>query len=278
MQWAMCSSGSSSGATKVGRSPDITSASIVLEWALRWVTTSLPAMGEREQRHVVALRGPVDQEPCALGPPGLGGEALSLEERSGLHSHVDAPRERRNVERERRLADRLPQARVGGCAALVAGNVKATGITSRVGAQGVEVGSVLLGRGGCRRPASDGETDMARVYVGLSGSASGRVASGSRVPCGASSRSAPSGGRPRRVAIAIAPRAGTRLDGQRDPRESEHRSGGHQRRPAQRQPDADLLAAIAAGNRGRVVEDLRHHHEDREEGHRERDTPARAPA
>ena len=42
MQWAMCSSGSSSGATNVGRRPDSTSASIVLEWALRWTTTSRP--------------------------------------------------------------------------------------------------------------------------------------------------------------------------------------------------------------------------------------------
>ena len=42
MQCAMCSSGSSSGATKVGRRPDITSASMVLECALRWVTTLVP--------------------------------------------------------------------------------------------------------------------------------------------------------------------------------------------------------------------------------------------
>ena len=42
MQWAMCSSGSSSGATNVGRSPESTSASIVLEWALRWTITSRP--------------------------------------------------------------------------------------------------------------------------------------------------------------------------------------------------------------------------------------------
>ena len=42
MQCAMCSSGSSSGETNVGRSPDMTRASIVLECAFRCVTTDCP--------------------------------------------------------------------------------------------------------------------------------------------------------------------------------------------------------------------------------------------
>ena len=41
-QWAMPSSGSSSGETNVGRSPEYTSESIVEEWALRCTTTSSP--------------------------------------------------------------------------------------------------------------------------------------------------------------------------------------------------------------------------------------------
>ena len=38
-QWAMPSSGSISGATKVGRSPERTSPSMIEEWTLRWTTT-----------------------------------------------------------------------------------------------------------------------------------------------------------------------------------------------------------------------------------------------
>ena len=53
---AMPSSGSTSGATKCGVSPARMQPSTVLEWALRWTTTRVAGVREREQRDVVALR------------------------------------------------------------------------------------------------------------------------------------------------------------------------------------------------------------------------------
>ena len=78
MQCAMWSSGSSSGDTNVGRSPDMISASIVLECAFRWVTTLLPAVAERQQRDVVPLRGAVHEPPGAPRAPRLRREPLRL--------------------------------------------------------------------------------------------------------------------------------------------------------------------------------------------------------
>ena len=108
------SSGSSSGETNVGRSPESTSASIVLECALRCTTTSSPVVREREAGREVALRGAVDEEPRAARPPRLRREALRLVRTGvGIAPDVDPVGERRDVQRERPLADRLDQPGVG---------------------------------------------------------------------------------------------------------------------------------------------------------------------
>ena len=83
---------------------------MVLEWALRWAITPLPGVRQREQRHVVALRRAVDEEPGAPGAPRLGGEVLRHLERRRVLAAVDAVGERRDVQRQRAVADRLAQA------------------------------------------------------------------------------------------------------------------------------------------------------------------------
>ncbi len=125
-QWAMPSSASSSGAAKVGRIPERTSASIVLEWALRWTITFVAAVGEREARREVALRGAVDQEPRSPGPPRLGRERLCRGEggrlrrrgrrrRSGPGCRAPAPARRAPRAAPRRRPDRpCGRARAGG--------------------------------------------------------------------------------------------------------------------------------------------------------------------
>ena len=101
MQWAMCSSRVELGRHERGPQPgehervDRARVRVALDDHLA------TAVGEREQRHVVALRRAVHQEPGAPGAPGLGGQDLGLLERRGLGAHVDAVGERRDVERQR---------------------------------------------------------------------------------------------------------------------------------------------------------------------------------
>ena len=126
-QWAIPSSGSSSGATNRGRRPERTSPSMIEEWTLRWTTTRSPTVGERQADRVVAARAAVDQEPAPPRAPGLGGEPLGeLERRLGrIGADVDALDPGRDVEPQRRFAERLAQRRVGARPALVAGDVEA---------------------------------------------------------------------------------------------------------------------------------------------------------
>jgi hypothetical protein len=105
---------------------------------------AVAGVGQGEQRHVVALRRAVDEEPRAPRPPRLGGESLRLGERRRLHAHVDAPHQARDVEREGALAERVVQPRVGTRPALVAGHVQARRVALGPGAEGVEVGRVGL--------------------------------------------------------------------------------------------------------------------------------------
>ena len=126
-QWAIPSSSSTSGETKRGRSPPRTSPSIVEEWALRWTTTRSPEVGEREADRVVAARAAVDEEPRALGAPGLGRELLgALEAVDGrVLADVDPGDPGRDVHLDRALPEGLDQAGIGAAAALVAGDDEA---------------------------------------------------------------------------------------------------------------------------------------------------------
>ncbi len=140
----MPSSSSSSGAAKVGRIPESTSASMTLECALRCTTTRSPHMGERQPGGEVALGGAVDEEPDAPRAPGLGGEALRLLEGGGVDADVDSVRERGDVHAQRELADRLDQPRRGARPALVPGHVQARGVAIGVLDERVQIRRALL--------------------------------------------------------------------------------------------------------------------------------------
>ena len=115
----------------------------------------LPALCERHACRVVALRGAVDQEPCAAGAPRLRGQLLRPLERCRLRAGVDALRERRDVELQRSFPERICQHRVRRGAALVTGDVQAPRRARGVCAQRVEIGrlrlhAVLRHRSECR--------------------------------------------------------------------------------------------------------------------------------
>jgi hypothetical protein len=122
----------------------------------------LAALGVRQRQRgdVVSLRRAVDQEPGAASAPGLRRHELGALERGRLDPHVDSAGERGNVERQRPLADRLGEARIGRRTALVPRHVEATRIALGVGAEGVEVGGIELGarrrRGALRGKAARG--------------------------------------------------------------------------------------------------------------------------
>ena len=144
MQCAMCSSGSSSGATNVGRSPDRISASIVLECALRWITTRSPACASVSSATWLPCDAPLIRNQVRRAPHASA--ASSCASRNGVGSSPTSMpvRERGDVERERALAERLEQARVRARAALVAGHVEAARVAGGVRAQRVEIGRVRL--------------------------------------------------------------------------------------------------------------------------------------
>ena len=143
--------------TKVGRMPDSTSASIVLEWPLRWSTTRIAAVGERESGGEVALRGAVDQEPRPLRAPnasaarrcarsnGVGVGPMSMPQVSAGMSWASAARPITST-----------QARVRAGPALVAGDVQPGREARGVVADRVEVGRVLLAGERSSHPGSLG--------------------------------------------------------------------------------------------------------------------------
>ena len=104
----------------------------------------LAALRERHACSVVALRGPVDQEPRAGGAPRLRRKLLGPLERRRLRAGVDALRERRDEELQRSLPERLCQHRVRRIAALVTGDVQTPRRARGVRSQGVEIGRLRL--------------------------------------------------------------------------------------------------------------------------------------
>jgi len=96
-------------------------------------------VGERQAGDVVALRRAVQQEPGAACAPGLRRQLLRLLPGGRLGTGVDALDQRRDVERESRVAERL--AELGVCArpALVPGNVKTARPACGVGPQRIEI-------------------------------------------------------------------------------------------------------------------------------------------
>ncbi len=99
---------------------------------------------QREPGREVALRCAVDQEPSARRPPSLGCQLLRTLERSRHGADVDPVRERRDVQAQRALADRLREAQVGARTALVAGHVQARRVALGVLDQCVQIGSLFL--------------------------------------------------------------------------------------------------------------------------------------
>ena len=139
-----------------GRSPDRTSASMVLEWALRWTTTSPPACASVSSATWLPCDAPLIRNQLRAGRPTPAAASACACSNGVGSGPVSMPqRQRRDVERERALADRLAQRRVGARPALVPGHVEAAGIARRVGAQGVEVGRLsACGRARRHRRAS----------------------------------------------------------------------------------------------------------------------------
>ena len=125
--WAMPSSGSSSGATKVGRMPLRTSPSITEEWTLRWTTTRSPPWASAMQVAWLPCEAPLIRNQVRARPPGLGGQQLRLLEGRRFGADVDALGDRGDVVAQPDLADQLAQRRVGAGAALVAGDLEAAG-------------------------------------------------------------------------------------------------------------------------------------------------------
>ena len=111
-QWAMPSSGSSSGATNVGRSPESTSASIVLECALRCTTTSSPWWASASPAARLPCEAPLTRNHARLRAPGLGGELLRLLERRRLEARRRCRRSARGCPAPAR-ARRSPPAAAG---------------------------------------------------------------------------------------------------------------------------------------------------------------------
>ncbi len=66
--WAIPSSGSSSGATKVGRIPLSTSPSITEEWTLRWTTTRLPPWASAMQVAWLPCEAPLTRNQVRCAP------------------------------------------------------------------------------------------------------------------------------------------------------------------------------------------------------------------
>src|SRR5262249_13751796 len=91
----------------------------------------------------VSARGSVDEEPAALGAPGIGRQVLGPLERGRLGPDVYPVDAGWEVVQDRLLAQGGDQGRIGS-RALVAGNVEAAGIARDVGDDRVEVGSLGL--------------------------------------------------------------------------------------------------------------------------------------
>ena len=142
--WAIPSSGSSSGATKVGRIPLSTSPSITEEWTLRWTTTRSPPWASAMQVAWFPCEAPLTRNQVRAAPQAVGGEQLRLLERRRFGPDVDPLGDRGDVVAQADLADQLAQRRVGAGAALVAGDLEAARVQLGVGEQGVDVGSRVL--------------------------------------------------------------------------------------------------------------------------------------
>ena len=116
------------------------------EWTLRWTTTRSPPCARARQSAWLPPDAAVDEEPAPLRAPGVGGQPLRELERGlrRVRADVDPLDPGRDVEQQRRLADRLAKRRVGARAALVAGDVEAPGIAPDVVDERVEVGRLVL--------------------------------------------------------------------------------------------------------------------------------------
>ena len=142
----MPSSGSSSGATNRGRSPERIEPVDDRRVDVALDDDAVAAVREREADRVVAAGGAVDQEPAAPRAPGVGGEPLGeLEGRPRwIRADVDPLDPRGDVEAQGRLADRLTEGGIGSRPALVPRHVEAPRIAIGVSDQRVEVRSLVL--------------------------------------------------------------------------------------------------------------------------------------
>ena len=91
-------SGSSSGATKAGRSPDTIRPSIVLEWTLRCTTTSLPDCASARQAAWLPCEAPLIRNQLRAAPHASAASSCACWNGVGSGPGVDALGERGDVE------------------------------------------------------------------------------------------------------------------------------------------------------------------------------------
>ena len=140
----MPSSGSSSGAAKVGRMPLSTRPSITEEWTLRWTTTSAPAWASARQIVWLPCEAPLIRNQVRRAPQAPAARSWACWNGVGGGADVDPLGDRGDVVAQAGLPDQLAHRRVGAGAALVARDLEAPGVAGRVGQQRVDVGGRVL--------------------------------------------------------------------------------------------------------------------------------------
>ena len=137
---------STSGATKVGRSPARTSAvdRAAVDGALH--DDAIAVLRDRQARREVALRGAVGEQPRPPRAPRLGGQPprALVRRRRAVGRDVDALDQGGEVERERLVAQRRAQPVVRREAALVAGHHRAARAARGEREQRLEIGRRAL--------------------------------------------------------------------------------------------------------------------------------------
>ena len=96
-QWAMPSSSSTSGAANVGRMPDNTSASIVLECALRCTTIRSPRWASARPAARLPCEAPLIRNHARLAPHASAASRCASSNGVGVAAHVDPVRQRGDV-------------------------------------------------------------------------------------------------------------------------------------------------------------------------------------
>ena len=119
---------------------------------------AIAGLGERQAEGVVPLRGAVGQKPRAAGPVGGRGQLLGALVGRWGGAEVDPLDVLADIERQRPIADRGAEARVGARAALVARDVEANRAAEAVGDDRLQIR--------CRRQLAGGRGRGCALILG----------------------------------------------------------------------------------------------------------------